>query len=36
MYDKREYDQNPVAERQMLYAAIKKHVHNFNQYNRAL
>ena len=36
MYDKREYDQNAVRKRQMLYATIKRLIHNFSQYRCAL
>ena len=36
MYDKCEYDQNAVRKRQMLYAAIKRDIHNFSQYHCAL
>ena len=32
MYDKRKYDKNAVRKRQMLYAAIKRHMHNLSQY----
>ena len=36
MYDKREYDENAVRKRQILYATIKRHMHNFTQYHCAL
>ena len=32
MYDKPEYDENAVRKRQMVYATIKKHMHNFSQH----
>ena len=33
MYDKSEYHGNAVKERQMLYATIKRHMHNLSQYD---